>query len=257
MRGSLRIARPNGVPCFCGRRAFVVRGRRALSQASRSESACGPSNTDARYPHVSDVNVPLPLPRFPSARGIAAVAPLRAERSQVIARAPSSCLSPSSPGHFSWLLLFGPAKRSDPDAGRRSEARRRRAPWRKGLQQRDVIQVPAGQRKPAAGEHPRGRRPSKRVLRALAGKRKPPQASIEGAPRQCRTTSNGVRLPTTPLPLSTAERTRRERATCRRPRWLAPGCVLPATGRRRSHGPRSRASALRDPARAIPRADAR
>ena len=43
--------------------------------------------------------------------------------------AQSSTLVPhrAPPGRFSWLLLFGPAKRSDSDAGRRSKARRRRA----------------------------------------------------------------------------------------------------------------------------------
>ncbi len=37
---------------------------------------------------------------------------------------------------FSWLLLFGHAKRSDPAAGRPSEARGRRASWRKQLTQK-------------------------------------------------------------------------------------------------------------------------
>ena len=103
-----------------------------------------------------------PSPRFPSARGVAAVAPLRAARSPMIARAPSSYLSPSSPGHFSWLLLFGPAKRSDPDAGRRSEARRRRAPWRKASIRERVIRTPTGSGHPAADEHSGGRPPAKR-----------------------------------------------------------------------------------------------
>ena len=136
------------------------------------EAPASASDTGARCPHVSDVNVALPLPRFPSARGVAPVAPLRAERSQVTARAPSSCLSPSSPGHFSWLLLFGPAKRSDPDAGRRSEARRRRATWRKAFSKESdpLISRPVER---AAGEHPGGRPPAKEVLEVSAGQRKP------------------------------------------------------------------------------------
>jgi hypothetical protein len=44
--------------------------------------------------------------------------------------------SAGSIGHFSWFLLFGPAKRRDSGAGRRPKAHRRRATWRSRQRQR-------------------------------------------------------------------------------------------------------------------------
>jgi hypothetical protein len=161
---------------------------------SRLEAPTASVVASARHPRSQ---ARTPLPQLPSARGIAAAAPLRARGWLGKAQRHLALMRPRAEqavsfGYFSLLRAscpspFGPASLFA------------RAPGAGVGQQRKVTRAPSGDRKPAAGEPSRGRTPARTANKATA-KRLPasPGPSPQPSPRRGRGSQGAPSSPLQP-----------------------------------------------------------
>ena len=180
----MALAQLDGVKSLAGSRGLDRRGRRRVTRCGYAASA---SEVPRSKEELIDARVAgatrctrfrrrQTVPRlrflcrsFRTRRGIAAA--YNATRACLSKpRAPTRLLTPAvSTGHFFWLLFFGPAKKSDSDAGRRSKARGRRARSRRSKQGDSTADAPREHPSPHPSPLPGGERAAKRERKSHPG----------------------------------------------------------------------------------------